>query len=200
MKAPANVEIRSATSADIPAVADVLAVALRETEIAHWLVPDRTARHRVYDNYFQLVTPWFVMHGTAYLVNDGAAALWVTCSGRFDPAITDYDARLAEACGAATPRFVKLDEAMYSRHPNVRHEYLAFLGVAPPEQGHGIGTALLTHHHALLDLVASPAYLEATGLRNAGLYERNGYHHRGAYPIAPGSPPLHPMWRIPPTG
>jgi GNAT superfamily N-acetyltransferase len=201
MKAPANVEIRPATSADIPAVADVLAVALRETEIAHWLVPDRAARHWVYDNYFRLVTPWLVMHGTAYVVDDGAAAaLWATCHGRFEPDITDYDVQLAEACGAATPRFVELDEAMHDRHPDVAHEYLAFLGVAEERRGHGIGTALLTNHHSLLDAAASPAYLTATGLRNAALYERTGYRHRGAYPIASGSPPLYPMWRTPLTG
>ena len=39
MKAPANIAIGPATGADIPAVADVLATALRETEIAHWLSP-----------------------------------------------------------------------------------------------------------------------------------------------------------------
>ena len=201
MKAPANIAIGPATGADIPAVADVLATALRETEIAHWLVPDRAARHRVYDNYFRLVTPWFVEHGTAYLLDDGAAAaLWVTCSGRFEPDIADYDARLADACGAATPRFVELDEAMHARHLDVPHEYLAFLGVAPHQQNHGIGTALLTRHHAVLDAAARPSYLTATGRRNAALYERNGYRHRDAYPIASGSPPMYPMWRTPPTG
>ncbi|MCW2688003.1 MAG: family acetyltransferase, partial [Mycobacterium sp.] len=128
MKARAKMAIRPATDADIPTVADVLAAALRETDIAHWLVPDRTARHLVYQNYFRLVTPWFVVHGTAHLVDGGAAAaLWSTCPGRFEPNITDYDAHLAQACGAATPRFVELDEAMHARHPDAPHEYLAFL-------------------------------------------------------------------------
>jgi ribosomal protein S18 acetylase RimI-like enzyme len=191
--------IRRAGPADTPMVSSLLAAALMDTDVATWLVPDRRERVHIYRNYFALVTPWFVEHGTVYLTDDGgAAATWASVQhGPFAPDIADYDTRLAHACGTATGRFVQLDLAMHDAHPGqVPHEYLAFLGVDRDTRNAGIGNALLAHHHRHLDQAGTPAYLEATGERNAKLYARNGYQLGTPYPIADG-PPLHPMWRDP---
>ncbi|WP_238161769.1 GNAT family N-acetyltransferase [Micromonospora endolithica] len=127
-----------------------------------------------------------------------AAALWIRVQDRFTPDITDYDVRLARATRDAVGRFVALDLAMHAAHPTgLPHEYLAFLAVDPRHQGQGLGSRLLRHHHAVLDADGTPAYLEATGDRNARLYARHGYQP-GQPPYRAGdSPALRPMWRPP---
>jgi GNAT superfamily N-acetyltransferase len=188
--------LRRAGAGDAEAVAAVLAAALDDTAIAHWLVPERAERAEVYRRYFALVTPWFVEHGTVYLTADGsAAAAWVRLDGKFEPDIADYDRRLAEACGAATDRFVRLDMDMLAAHPDgMTHDYLAFLGVAPAAQNQGLGSRLLREHHRVTDGDGLPAYLEATGRRNAALYARHGYADTNEVPIGDG-PPLYAMLR-----
>lgn len=178
MSAPADVAIRIATREDIPIVVDVLATTLHDSEIARWLVPDPVDRHRVYRDYFQLVTPWFVehKHATVYLTDDrNGAAVWVSCPGRFELNIANYHMRLSDVCGHSMWRWIALDEAMNAHHPGTPHEYLAHLGVDLGERGHGIGTALLAYHHRVLDATASPTYVVATGERPVALYQRAGY-------------------------
>ncbi|WP_432834062.1 GNAT family N-acetyltransferase [Dactylosporangium sp. CA-092794] len=188
--------IRRAGPDDLPAVIAVLAAALDDTEIARWLVPDPAARPEVYRRYFALVTPWFFEHGTPYVTADGsAAALWVRLSGKFAPNIADYERGLTRACGPATPRFLRLDVAMDTAHPDwITHDYLAFLGVHPDRQGRGIGSRLLSEHHRVSDRDRVPAYLEATGPRNAALYARHDYGYRTPFPVGEG-PSLYPMLR-----
>jgi GNAT superfamily N-acetyltransferase len=192
--------IRRAVLADLPILVTILAVALSDTDIARWLVPDQAERAVVYRRYFALVTPWFVDHGLTYVTDDGTgAALWARLDGRFEPDIADYDRRLAEACGRATARFIHLDAAMHAAHPDLPHDYLAFLAVDPESQGRGIGTALLRAHHDPSDRDALPAYLEATGRRNAALYQRHGYIPAKPFPVGDG-PCLFPMVRPTPAG
>jgi GNAT superfamily N-acetyltransferase len=190
--------LRRAGTDDAATVAAVLAAALDDTDLARWLVPQRQERVAVYRRYFDLVTPWFVEHGTVYLADDGsAAAAWVRLDGKFEPEIADYDRRLAAACGPATERFVRLDEDMLAAHPDgLTHDYLAFLGVAPAAQNRGLGSRLLREHHRVTDAAGLPAYLEATGRRNAALYQRHGYADTAAFRIGDG-PPLHAMRRAP---
>jgi GNAT superfamily N-acetyltransferase len=187
--------IRRAGSEDLETVTAVLAGALDDTDIARWLVPERTERVQVYRRYFALVVPWFIMHGTTYVTEDGsAAALWARLDGKFEPDIADYDRGLHRACGPATGRFVQLDLDMHAAHPDQPHDYLAFLGVAPSRQGRGIGSALLRTHHRFSDRDRLPAYLEATGRRNVALYARHGYREDEPFHIGDG-PPLYPMLR-----
>ncbi len=190
--------LRRAGAADTATVAGVLAAALDDTDIARWLVPDRTERPQVYRRYFDLVTPWFIEHGTVHVTADGSAvAAWVRLDGRFEPDIAGYDQRLAHACGPATGRFTQLDADMLAAHPDgMTHDYLAFLGVLPAAQGRGLGSRLLREHHRLTDADGLPAYLESTGPRNAVLYTRHGYTASDPFPIGDG-PSLLPMLRWP---
>jgi GNAT superfamily N-acetyltransferase len=122
------------------------------------------------------------------------AALWARLDSMFEPDIADYDARLAEACGAAYGRFVQLDLDMHTRHPDTPHDYLAFLAVTPRRQSQGIGRRLLRAGLARTDEDGRLTYLEATGQRNAALYARHGFAEQPPLPIGDG-PPLYPMLR-----
>ncbi|MFV2008563.1 MULTISPECIES: GNAT family N-acetyltransferase [unclassified Micromonospora] len=81
------------------------------------------------------------------------------------------------------------------------HTYLAYLGVAPDRQRHGMGTALLTHRHTTCDTAGTGIHLVATSHGARRLYQRHGYYDTTPTPIhlPDGGPPLWPMWRQPRT-
>jgi ribosomal protein S18 acetylase RimI-like enzyme len=88
---------------------------------------------------------------------------------------------------------------MDQAHPHQPHHYLLFLAVRPGEQNRGYGSALLDHHHRLLDEAGTPAYLEAASLDSVRLYQRHGYAPLGQPLTLPrrSDPDLWPMWRQP---
>ena len=67
----------------------------------------------------------------------------------------------------------------------------------PEHHGQGIGSALLRGKLRELDQAGSAAYLEASSLRNAALYERLGFERRPVTLDLPDGPSLYPMWRKP---
>ncbi|MBN1174294.1 MAG: GNAT family N-acetyltransferase [Micromonosporaceae bacterium] len=88
---------------------------------------------------------------------------------------------------------------MHHAHPaERRHEYLPFIAVRPDIQTCGLGSTLLDHHHTILDLRGTPAYLEAASPASARLYRRHGYRPiREPFGPAGSNARLYPMWREP---
>jgi GNAT superfamily N-acetyltransferase len=127
-----------------------------------------------------------------------AAALWLPITGPPLPPPRDYDARLAAVCGPWLDRFRVFDETLESHHPRASHHHLAFLAVTPTLQGRGLGGRLIAEHHALLDRLGMPAYLEAGDPRSRDLYLRHGYQPLDPFRL-PQGPPFFPMWRSPAT-
>jgi GNAT superfamily N-acetyltransferase len=181
---------------DVGAVTGTLAEGFLDGDLANWLIPDRRKRRSVYAGYFRIFAEFFLQHGQVDATEDlDAVALWWPVGQLLVLDIPDYDERLAKVTGDAVGRFKLLDFTMHAHHPTYRpHHYLAFLGVHPDRQGQGLGSALLQHRHQQLDQEATPAYLESTGWRNRGLYERCGYRLLGPL-LVPGGPTLVPMWR-----
>lgn len=99
--------------------------------------------------------------------------------------------------GARLPHATVLITLMEHRHLREPHFYIPYVGVAPPAQGQGLGSALLCATLQRCDREALPAYLEATSERNVALYLRLGFEHLGEFRLG-SSPPLWPM-RRPPT-
>jgi GNAT superfamily N-acetyltransferase len=188
--------IRPAGRSQLGQVTTTLAEAFQDGDLAGWLVPDQDTRRKVYPEYFGIFAEYFTTHGTVEVTDDLAAvAVWWPVGDQLDLDIPHYDQRLAQATSDAVGRFIALDMAMHSHHPNRRpHHYLAFLAVRPDRQHEGLGGALLRSHHRRLDHDGIPAYLEATGPRNRRLYLRHGYRPARTVPI-PAGPYLYPMWR-----
>ncbi len=70
--------------------------------------------------------------------------------------------------------------------------YLQILGVAPGQQGRGIGTRLIAPALALADAKGEPAYLETGEEINLRFYERAGFQVReAAAQLAPAPGPTH---------
>ncbi|WP_433617000.1 GNAT family N-acetyltransferase [Dactylosporangium sp. CA-139114] len=178
------------------AVTATLTEGYLDGDLASWLVPDRATRRAVCTARFGILAELFLRRGQVDATEDlDAVALWWPVGRLLEMDVPDHDARLAQAMGDAAGRFLALDTAARALHPSYRpHHYLAFLAVRPDRQGKGMGSALLRHHHARLDLEATPAYLEAPGPRSRALFERHGYTAWDPIPI-PNGPALHPMWR-----
>lgn len=205
MKLTANTApaIRRADDSDYQNLTMVLTAAFLHGDFAAYLIPGLIDRSVRYFPYFELIAEHALTHGHVDLIMDeqsampAAAATWFRIdNGQLPPDLPGYDAQLAAAVGPALPRFRALDQTMHHRHPTDRdHDYLGHLAVQPGLQGKGLGSRLLEHHHRQLDIAGRHAYLEATGDRNARLYERHGYTPLRPYRIASDGPQVYPMWR-----
>ncbi|HEY0452898.1 GNAT family N-acetyltransferase [Actinophytocola sp.] len=187
------ITIRRATAADLEPVSALIAAAFSDLAVTHWLIPDDAAREPVLAANFRIHVEHALTHGIVDVAGGAAVAVW------FPPSVpepADYDARLAAGCAAFAPRFRLLDAAFEAHHPKERHHHLAFLATHPSQQGSGLGTELIRHHHTWLDGHEMPAYLEASSERARDLYLREGYEAEEPFHL-PEGPPLWPMWRKP---
>src|SRR5262249_42914118 len=81
-------------------------------------------------------------------------------------------------------------------HPREPHWYLPLIGVDPPHQGQGYGSAFLQHALLLCDRDHMLASLESTDPKHIPLYERHGCEVLGTMQVG-ASPPIFPMLRKP---
>ena len=210
----ATIDIRRAEPGDAERLAGIIAEAFHDLPVSPWLVPDSAERARVYPAYFHVQVETSIAQGVVYEASAGgdagagrvagdAVAVWLPMTGGHHEPPADYDERLVAACGPTVDQFRALEARMAQLHPEPPHHYLALLAVHPKYQGTGLGSALLNHHHALLDTDGLPAYLEASSPRSRDFYRRHGYRpHGGPLVMEDGAPPetgpaMWPMWRDP---
>jgi GNAT superfamily N-acetyltransferase len=192
-------KVRLATAADVTALAAIIADAFFDDPTMLWIVPDGERRRTVGPTVFGPFVADVQRLGASWITEDRTgAALWIP-PGHVVPA------EEAEALGqqvAAVLTEAELERlgalvAVKEEHlPSEAHFYLDLLGVRPPSQGRGFGSALLEVVLSRLDGDGVPAYTEATSDRNRRLYERHGFVHLGDVVPADG-PPLRRMWREP---
>lgn len=190
-----------AEQGDIDTLSRVIADAFHDLPPSRWLNPDPAARRQVFPQYFSLFVEQALAVGIVHTTPDrAAAALWLPADGSqaLEPP-AGYHERLCAVTGSWADRFLAFDAALGERHPTgFAHHYLAMIAVQPERQDQGIGTALLTAQHAMLDSNSLPAYLEAADLRTRGVYLRRGYADHGRRPIRlPGHSLMYPMVREP---
>src|SRR5271154_1804598 len=136
--------------------------------------------------------------GTAYGLEDcSAVALWMR------PGVgPDEDAVMGVMRESLDDEIFEdvngLFEQMEKLHPTGDVWYLPLMGVDPPAQGRGLGSALLRHVLTSCDSDGLPAYLEATNPRNRDLYARHGFNVVEVIQ-AGTSPPMWAMLREPPS-
>ena len=189
----------TAGAADVDTLSQVIADAFSGLPPSRWLIPDETARRRIFPRYFRIFVNHALANGVVHTTADRtAAALWlpVTQDGPIPP--VNYSTRLAAATGEWLDRFTAFDAALDLHHPaGIAHYHLAMLAVRPDRQGQRIGSALLHAYHQMLDGAGVPAYLEAASLRTRELHLRHGYADLGAPIQLPGGPAMYPMMREP---
>lgn len=192
---------RRASPSETGSLSAALAAAFEDDPVLSWLTPDRDRRLRRLQRFFTLELAHVVLPagGRAWTVDGSPGASLELPPGRWrmplraqiahGPAFTRvFGGRLLHAFGLIT--------VMEHRHLREPHVYIPYVGVAPAAQGQGLGTTLMGPTLEHCDRERLPAYLEATSERSAGLYERLGFEHLGAFRFG-GSPPLWPMRRAP---
>ena len=192
----------STTSPSISIVADAdkaraiatIMTAFTADPALRWVLPDpqqylthgpefvRRFCGRAFDNQSGFVAEGFV-----------GAALWLPPG--VDPDGEGIEEWIKEAVPEEDQNKVSafFDE-MDKYHPHEPIWYLAMIGVDPARQGMGLGSALLAHALARVDIEAKPAYLEATTESSRDLYARHGFEVIGTIQAA-DSPPMFPMLR-----
>lgn len=194
-----DVELRYATREDVPRLSALMGYAFQNDPVSQWLFPDDTERAIRHPAFFSVFLERALTGGTVIRTVDfRAVALWLDVNGEPEPDSTQMRDALVEARGPNYERFRLLGELMTQHHPKpVPHLYLTFIAVAPRLWGTGIGTALLRHKLARLDLAVLPAYLEASSTRSRTLYKRLGFQDAGEPISLPDGPEFYPMWRAP---
>ncbi|MCK2213846.1 GNAT family N-acetyltransferase [Actinomadura sp. ATCC 31491] len=185
-------DVRAASAADAPEVAELIATAFAGLKHVTYLVPDRRERHRVLAASFLILVEHALEHGEIHLAEEGrAVAVWIPHTAP-PPALAGYDRRLAEAAGEWLERFRTLDALFARNRPAEPHHYLAVMAVHPDRQNQGLGSALLRHQHGRLG--GGAAYLEASSAGSRDLYARHGYRAREPFALPDGTL-FWPMWR-----
>lgn len=196
-----DIRVRHAADADADELTRVMATAFMSDPVSGWIFPDAAERERLHPAFFRPFIELALADGAVYTTDDHAGvALWLSVDVTAPAAQDDQLQMMFESLIGPdhAKRFLILDELMSANHPHdTNHHYLPFIAVRPDRQSRGVGRALLHHRLTQLDAAGEPAYLEASCLRNAALYERMGFCRLPVTLDLPDGPSLYPMWRDP---
>ncbi|MBV9450347.1 MAG: GNAT family N-acetyltransferase [Streptosporangiaceae bacterium] len=195
---PASHAIIPASTSDVDMLSHVIADAFHPLDVSRWLIPDEAERRKRFPAYFRMYVEHAMADGLVHTTpGRTAAALWIPGTGPA-AAADGYAGQLAEITGPWVERFQVFDDELERHHlSGAEHHHLAILAVRPDRQGHGVGTALLSFHHAVLDEKGVPAYLEASAADTRRIYLAHGYADFGTPIRLPGGPEMYPMLRQP---
>lgn len=194
-------DVRRATAADADALAATLARAFADDPVTLHLFPDVRHRERALPRYFSiLLQRAFLPTGEVWTAGGPCVggAMWTPPAQR-RPRWRDM-ARLAPMVGVIgrrLPTAVRVMQAVERHHPPTPHWYLAVLGTDPPQQGRGVGSALLAPVLDRCDESGTPAYLESSKESNVPFYARHGFEVTRTLDLPGRGPRLWLMWREP---
>ena len=190
-----TIDISSASSeSEQRAVIAVITLAFSSDPMARWAFPDPATYLNVMPQVARAFGGNGFAQGAAHLAGAGsAAAMWLP------PGIQPDNDGLMALTDEHSPKEQQADmERVFSQmetyHPSEPCWYLPLIGVDPPSQGRGYGSALLRHALEQCDRDGMPAYLESSNPRNIPLYQRHGFEIIGSIQ-AGTSPTVVPMLR-----
>jgi GNAT superfamily N-acetyltransferase len=178
------VKTRVATQADLPAIAEALALAFEHDPLWGWAF-ESASRERKLES-LSTVFGFFAEAALGFgwlRVTDGveAVALWIPPGS---PEMTPADEErmpgvIAGACEPEPGRRVKeMLDAFERNHPHEPpHFYLSLLATHPAHAGKRFGVGLVAANLAEIDATdpPAPAFLESSNPRNIPRYERLGF-------------------------
>ena len=170
--------------AQIPDAAEVLARAFFDDPLISWWIPDDERRRKS--------LPWFMSAPTKLGLKSGevettsgtieGAAVWLAPGKTtISPVDMLFAGMMLAPFKIGWTGFQRLMKTMnivekaHKQHVPEDHWYLAVLGVDPPRQGQGIGSALMQPVLAKADATHLPAYLETQKEINVSLYRKHGF-------------------------
>jgi GNAT superfamily N-acetyltransferase len=190
--------VRKSSSADLPAMSQILAAAFHDDPIVRWMVPDEVRRQAVLPDVMRLLAARVHVHGENHLNDTGtAAAVWSPPHATFNRADHEwFHAELALLVGDDHRRLSGLIDVLDAHRPREPHYRLHLVGVRPSERRRGVGAALVDTVLARADSEGAAAYFVATSPRSRAFAERHGFDAVRELRCG-GSSPLWAMWRDP---
>jgi len=187
--------------ARIGEVARVLATSLIDEPGFAAIYPDRATRCLVMESLMRLPISDSAPFGTVWVATDGdeiaGAAVWLP-PGAFPPTAWRGIRMLPKLFlllrygPRAFGGLLAMGRNAQRHFPDEPIWYLQILGVAPGQQGRGIGTRLIAPALALADAKGEPAYLETGEEINLRFYDRAGFEVReAAAQLVPAPGPTH---------
>jgi ribosomal protein S18 acetylase RimI-like enzyme len=187
-------------------VGEVLARALHDDPHWVWILPDESRRAQV--------LPWFMevcakychkcgeVHTTAGKVE--GAALWLP-PGKYPPSVVGMilagmmlvPLKFGRAALGRLMSSANYAMRLHKRDVPRRHWYLSTLGVEPPRQGQGIGSALIQPALVRADAEGLVCYLETEREKNVRFYRRHGFEVVVESDVPNGGPHMWTMKREP---
>ena len=189
-------DLRPATPDDARALAAPLARAFHDDPVTIWANPRERGRLRRIERFFIGRMTALLPHELSFMCDDGAgAAVWAPPDA-WQMGLRELLHDLPAFLSTRTPMVLRGMHEVERRHPQSPHYYLSILGVDPPRQGSGIGSALLGPMLRRCDSEAVGAYLETGTESNVRFYSRHGFRVVDEVPL-PKGPPMWLMWRDP---
>lgn len=162
--------------------AEVLARAFRDNPLNRAVIrggPERRLRANLHG--MRALLPVARVHGEVWALRDegGVRAALVAVPPHMHPLPPPpWPARLrcllGQGLGVAM-RWAAVFEQLEGEHPAEPHWYVGTVGVDPPAQGRGAGSALLHGWIGRLDTEPAPVWLETDRPENVAFYERVGF-------------------------
>jgi ribosomal protein S18 acetylase RimI-like enzyme len=194
-------QIRRARSADVPALAAMLARAFIDDPVACWAYRPGALRPAALERFQAARLRQLIAEEEVWTSADlGCAALWAP-PGRWRQSLREEAGLLRSFLH---PRLlVRLPlvflgwHGMEAQHPSSpEHWYLAVLGTDPSLQGRGLASAVLGGVLEQCDSDGVGAYLESSKESNIDFYARHGFRVLQEIRLTRG-PSMWKMWRDP---
>jgi GNAT superfamily N-acetyltransferase len=109
----------------------------------------------------------------------------------------DPERHMGEAALARFGAFMEQAATTHDRIMSGLHWYLMILGIDPPQQGRGLGSALIQSTLTRADDAGLPCFLETAKERNLTFYRRHGFEVADEQTIEGGGPVMWSMVRPP---
>ena len=186
--------------------AQVLGRACHDDPYWSWVLPEESKRARVLPWFMEVWAKYCLRYDEAYTTAgrvDGAA-LWMP-PGKYPASLVSMILAgfaivpLRFGLGAYRRLMSSTDfvERLHDRDIPSPHWYLPTLGVDPPRQGQGVGSALLQPILARADADGLPCYLETEKEINVPFYNRHGFEVVVEEDVPKGGPHFWTMKREP---
>jgi GNAT superfamily N-acetyltransferase len=187
-------EVTNVRPSDAARAISTLVLAFAADPHLRWVYPEAEQYLTHFPDVLQTFAGAAFAGDTVWKTGDMASvALWLP------PGVKpDGDATIAKFQASTAP--AKLDDLMAifaqmdQAHPTTPHWYLAWIGVDPAHQGHGMGYDLMNRCLQIVDGDHLPAYLDTPNPGTIPFYERHGFAVTGEW-VAGACPPVVSMLR-----
>lgn len=179
-----NVGVGRLRSPECSPASSLLARAFAEDPIITWFLYGRLRRRIAFPAFFRAVLEEMLSSGHVYAAHGDGKLIGVAAWLPPDAREPDARARRSAARQRALVRmlFPRASNGLFAGftgmeqfHPADPHWYLAFVGVEPTIQSHGIGRTLLAPVLMIADQTETLCYLETPFPRTHKFYERLGF-------------------------